>query len=1626
MSFQAAVATWCAAHIVADMPVGDRFGLAADLNAIAIQCETGSGLDDVVLTLSDGGEISVQCKTQLSLDTSGTSALAKVLTQVVMVDDAISKNGKDIAKFAAVVAVAERAFKSLDNLETALRAFDLGEGWAGVRDRLADAPKRALDVFELHVRAGWASVHGGTPTDADLARLARQLRIRRFGEDATSADWRESSYLLGRRVYGGEENGAAPLETLNKVSRRLIRSGALADRDGLMRELRAAGHMDLNSPGFDADFARVKAYSDSERRRLKRHTELPIGDKQPLSRECLTALRACCNDGPLLVTGEPGAGKTGVLLSLAEDLTENGLPVVFLSVERLAGISTIDDFRRQLLLEHELLQVLIAWPGGKPGLLIIDALDASRGGPGEAVIASFIEDAIAKLDDRWSVVASIRSFDLRNGRRFQILAKGRAPESRYAEKGLEGVRHFQIPRLLPAEIEAAGQQAPELGVLYKQAPTNLQILLTNIFNLSIAAELLASGTPAESIRVAATQAELLEIYENARMPSHTARRAARVAVETMIAQRKLSVRSVDIASDDLDDLLQSGVANEADDLVSFVHHVLFDHIAGRFYLDWNNPATLREQLSSDPLAGLMLSPALRFALEMVWSADNSTRDKTWKFLVDLATAELPAPVVVSVANRTAAEKVQTPDDLLALRKLITADPDCAGLAAVVNQVARFVDLGIKTIKIADTTIVAWAQLAETAALSRDRRLADGARVLIWSLIETADFSRSVVLEACGAAARALLSTAWSFEPELSHLNTMAIRMVTRTYASDSMASRALLQRILSEDRLEAHAADEVPWLAEGVKAIVAHDPTLATEIYRVLFAFEPKEDAKTWVGGAPSRILSLTSTVRQDYEHARWHLKEALPYFLETSPERAVQAVIQALAGLSGKSYRSRHSASEVVEIGVGEVRIIISDNLFGPEDWREEKRRPGDSEDEILSDFVEFLRTCTDNVFIQTVEIISKDEAGAAVWARILGIAADSRPGLVDDKLWALASEPRFTAIQGLARDAIIFLSAVYGKRSLTERAAFEEKALDKGVFKDKRKRTWWRAMLSRFLSIVPEAELVTPTMKAFRGELAAANELRGNEPFMTITSSRWGDADADIVDSLLREEGVDFNDDAVKRIREASRAVEALLRPSDENGSPGLAELWERTHILRQLLDESHEPSLPEALVHSSWGAVSNAVERIAQDESCELGVDGLPSVNELVDLAICLGMSPFPRDRQRDNEDESLGWGNWDVRVYAAIAVSTLARRFGSERTDLIEAMAAFLDDSEPTVRLQVAQRLNGIWDVANERMWVLFEKIAQTEPSIGVLGFFVGGPMSLVARADPKRVVAIIADILQRLNRTPKEGGRDQFCEAVGGLIAWIYVVCDEPSAWRWLERWTENIVEGLPYIASVLHTMRDVFFFRYKAEPNEKELAMQDRAMKLLQAVVENGGRGIAEATLHLKDTNVDDPTIEHWRRLYISADQMIDQAGSQLYFGSGAFQSSGREADGLGVSAPEEKRAFLCDYNAIIDGIATAASPRTLHYLLQTLEYLVDGAPEAIFDKVGRVLLDRGAAEGYHFESMAVEELVKLVERYLADYRALFEDSNRRKKLIEIIELFAKVGWPKALKLLYDLPDLLR
>jgi hypothetical protein len=280
MAFQAGVGTWFAAHLASEMPVGSRFGLGDRPLPVELQFGTGEFLDDIVLRQSDGGSILVQCKTNPNLSASPDSALASTVRQLVSflaAQRTASGSTVDLSRTAAVLAVTQDAPGSLDDLEQACRFFDHGARSSDSPGRLNQAQQRALDLFATHARAAWQRVTSNPSTDEDLTALARVFHVARFDVDRGGADQREAARIVGARLFCREEAGAAALDGLSGVVRRLMRTGAPADRGGLVQALRSVGIEDTRSPRFDCDIARLREISVAEIQRLARHSRLPLG-----------------------------------------------------------------------------------------------------------------------------------------------------------------------------------------------------------------------------------------------------------------------------------------------------------------------------------------------------------------------------------------------------------------------------------------------------------------------------------------------------------------------------------------------------------------------------------------------------------------------------------------------------------------------------------------------------------------------------------------------------------------------------------------------------------------------------------------------------------------------------------------------------------------------------------------------------------------------------------------------------------------------------------------------------------------------------------------------------------------------------------------------------------------------------------------------------------------------------------------------------------------------------------------------------------------------------------------------------------------------------------------------------
>jgi hypothetical protein len=152
--------------------------------------------------------------------------------------------------------------------------------------------------------------------------------------------------------------------------------------------------------------------------------------------------------------------------------------------------------------------------------------------------------------------------------------------------------------------------------------------------------------------------------------------------------------------------------------------------------------------------------------------------------------------------------------------------------------------------------------------------------------------------------------------------------------------------------------------------------------------------------------------------------------------------------------------------------------------------------------------------------------------------------------------------------------------------------------------------------------------------------------------------------------------------------------------------------------------------------------------------------------------------------------------------------------------------------------------------------------------------------------------------------------------------------------------------------------------------------------------------------------------------------QVADQIATSFYFASGAYDER-RAGEQSSVHEPNMAQRRLYEEGGdILDEIGRLGAAPVVHHLVETLEYFIPIDPGGVFRRIAAAVR-AGERGGYQYEHLAVQLIVRITERYLADYRYLFaEDADCRGDLVDLLDAFVRAGWPEARQLTYRLSDI--
>ena len=1327
--------------------------------------------------------------------------------------------------------------------------------------------------------------------------------------------------------------------------------------------------------------------------------------------------------GSGVILGPPGVGKTFLLRAYCEALLAERVPCLFLPIDKL-GANSEADLRAELNLQTDLPSYLRSQDRATahPAVLVIDAFDAARSELAQGFVLGLIRRLGEALGDRWRIIVSVRTYDAKKSEVLQQLFPQADNATPLFQDPEVSCRHLAIQPLSNDDVAQAIETIPDLPALYETASVEFRELLRIPFNMWLVERLLSSPDARTDLTSVHSEIELLNLFwrhrvQHASFPTDIAVALSRVTAR-MVADRTLAVRIVDVYSVALATTWDSLLSSEILELVrpdmqrvGFSHNILFDYAVSVLLIE-DQPEAACEFLAADHSRPLFLRPSVDYYFTRLWHVRPQV---FWSVLWFM----LRAP---QTHVRVYARLVPTTVMAREARETNQFRPLLEGLAAGSSEASTAMLHFLQVVKglFQGQRDGLWSALLGRACESLQQEFAWELATFTLDILERAPRVGSLQIQRdCGHVARRLLQWVWlersagptAFVDKVG--GVWGVRLVCRTYAQEPGSSRDLLKPILEGLSDVAFPIEYVSHLADEVPHIWSVDPGLVVEIYEAAFSHEETSDAETGVG---TPILPLSSTRRQDFSMCQYHLIRHYSAFLEADPNAAACAVVRAL-----NEYVTRRHVFQFLNPGVtiddaterfafrGRTAHYVKDfSCIWDAGHRDEPIEMAEQ----LFRHVETIATRGDVASVEAIlDLLAAEVRCAFFWKRLL--ESGSRvPSILAKRLFELAVAEPVSSNSETLQALGTFLEAGASYLDTDQRVAVESHVL--GLVDapaDDRGAEWRIRQRDRLLSRLPRELLVTDRAKHIREQLEPPSGVVENRPPVTVDTG-WGTYTEE---QWLRDEGADPSRQENGALLEATKAVEQF---SSEwlNGRPDASAIAGIVPELRAAFRIGTEVTgVDERVREMAWARMAAAAETVAK------GIEDADAQRAAYDLAkrvlvSALECDPAGEEPDLDASYTSASWSSSGA-TEAARGIPWLLRARADG--DLVEPLERLSRDRRPWVRFLTARELFRLGGTSPDLMWRIAEERARTEKNV-VAQDALCHTLGNLLPSEERRVVPLLSLLAARIN---VENRDSEALKSLTGIAMWLALARQNP----WAISYFDEILEHPDQFS---HSLGYAVFeaVQYVA-PNKigtERAAWLNRAVAWLARALEAAASGLTAVRDRAGDA-WDDAEREHAKRLYGPLHEVV----MRLHFAfDPKFDSSRRDG---GTPSESQRVAFYRQVKPLLEQIvALAGEPDdgmifapTAHHFVEFLQQALPYDPRGVLHLAARLTV---AAEGggYHLDSMAAGETVRLADRILTDHRSELRDAAAMADMVQLLDMFAKVGWPNALGLLWRLGEVFR
>ncbi|MCP5488593.1 MAG: ATP-binding protein [Verrucomicrobia bacterium] len=1324
-----------------------------------------------------------------------------------------------------------------------------------------------------------------------------------------------------------------------------------------------------------------------------------------------------------VLIGNPGVGKTHSLKELATRAKKTGGASLRILFDQM-GIDTAGDIERALGIDGDLVALLESDSDAtpeRPGYLILDAFDAARSDTGRRQLVHLIRRIIHDIGDKWHVIVSVRTYDAQRSTELLDLFPGGDFEPDFCSSNIK-CRHFWIPSLRDEERMEAVASIKGLDSIFDGASQSLKELLRIPFNLWLMEKILTTEEPGRQLGQITSEVGLLEEFWKARVErgvkADARNMVARIVARAMVAQSSLSVQLEQVYDLKADETWQEllsvevleKVGRKNQDRVAFRHNMLFDYAVSRLLID-DSPEALAAFLKEDKARALFLRPSLYYHFASLWQSDLPTFWETyWRMLFDDSMqvrlfATLLPPLV-------AARELRNSEQLLPIMGRRTKEK------AETDKALRRVLQALRVVEAEtpprDTAIdEGWVQTVRVLAADCSDDLSY--ELGTWTeraLRRVKQEPKESLRRDYGQIARDLFRWIWErrkasdgarFDGQGSRL---MLPLVTETFGTDPVVSRAILEPVLELLRVDGFPIDFVYRLADEVPNIWPHDPEFASLIYSAVFSRTESSEEKTNMGPP---VLPMISTRRQDYRMCFYVLKQHFPAFIKACPIVAA------------------HTALQVIEAYVQTEHIDLKENIPVAEDflfrggtarfvqdlswiWNQGLSRRKD-EIEIAGTLFTYIRDLAEKddtkQLDEFLDIFRDDARAGFAWGQLL-LAGAEKPSTLGIRLFDLFVAKPIRTHSETCYQLGECLKTTYPHLSVAQRTAIEKALLEVPAGEDPEDAEYRARDRDKILGCIPEALIATSEAIMLIRALKETDKLPANEPSEQFTSE-WRNYSTD---DFLKEKGADITKPANIQLRNFEEKLKAFVSdhrnkkptPADVSAFlPQLQEVW-------KLLSNPGDAETP--VIEYLWNCVSEATATAAR--GCER-----PDSDEYrLCREILIRSAHHEKPTPDPKCDEKYTFPHWSPapRNEAAQGLPWLAV-WNKNDLDVVKTLRRLANDPVPSVRfLAITEtwRLNGNYE---KECFEILNDVASREQNLVVLSGLSDSIGHLVGKHEHECVV-----ILKRIYDNIRSEKSDTLLQQLVDIVVWLALSQANTWAREIMESFLADPVSHPRELQRATLEVLELLTPQWTSRDDCRPQTERSKAW-LIRAIhaAADGLRNFCESKT--------DPNSEEAQKIAHGLYGVIDEVVTRTYFAAGLFKESKNNPP---VSF-EELHRYFTEMRPVLEEVLNVsnvarggmlAAP-TAHHFMQLLNGVLACDPKVVLGMATRVV-KASLSGSFQFDSMAVREVVSLVESILSDHRVDARDQESLQYLLDLLDIFVDAGWPEALNLAWRLDEVFR